>query len=256
MSDVLQIHRESRLVSIALNRPEKRNALNVQLCRELVQTIEAAEKDPAIGAILLSGNGKCFCAGMDLSEISERSTDEISSAQEQLFTIGARLGKPLVAAVQNAALAGGTGLVANCHVVIAREDALFGLTEIRLGLWPFLVFRAVTAAVGERRAVELALTGRIFGAAEAREMGLVHEVTGQLEERAREVALGLAESSPTAVRSGLAFVHEVRGRDWESAGEIARRIRNEIFESKDFEEGLEAFREKRAAHWPSLSAPR
>ena len=133
MSDVLELHREGRLLFITLNRPDKRNALNLQLSRELVHALETAEKDASVGAILLSGNGKCFCAGMDLSEITDTNTDEISSVQEQLFTIGARLGKPLVGAVHNAALAGGTGLAANCHIVIASEDARFGLTEIRLG---------------------------------------------------------------------------------------------------------------------------
>jgi len=256
MSNVLEIHREGRLLSIALNRPEKRNALNIQLCGELVGALKAAEQDQEVGAILLTGNGKCFCAGMDLSEINDTNTDEISSVQEQLFTIGARLEKPLVGAVHNAALAGGTGLAANCHIVIAREDAQFGLTEIRLGLWPFLVFRAVTAAIGERRTVELALTGRIFPATEAREFGLVHEVAANSEQRAREAARALAESSPTAIRRGLSFVHEARGKDWKSAGDIARRTRDEVFESKDFNEGLKAFREKRAAQWPSLSTPR
>jgi enoyl-CoA hydratase/carnithine racemase len=256
MSDVLQVYREGRLLHIALNRPEKRNALNLQICRELVHVLERADQDEAIGAILLTGNGKCFCAGMDLAEIANGDTDEISSVQEQLFTIGSRLGKPLVAGVQNAALAGGTGLAATCHIVIAREDAAFGLTEIRLGLWPFLVFRSIAAAVSERRAVELALTGRIFGAAEAREMGLVHEVTPHLEKRAAEVAAALAVSSPTAIRSGLGFVQEVRGRDWDTAGLIARRTRDEVFASEDFREGLQAFLEKRAAQWPSLSHPR
>ena len=252
MSDVLEIHREGRLLRISLNRPEKRNALSASLCRELVRALEAAEKDPAVGAILLAGNGKSFCAGMDLAEMSTVDPAEITAAQEQLFTIGSRLMKPLVGCVQNAALAGGTGLVANCHVVIASEDAMFGLTEIRLGLWPFVVFRSVSAAVGERRSVEMALTGRIFGAQEAREIGLIHEIAPDLQKRAAEVAAGLAESSPTAIRSGLSFVQEVRGRDWKTAGEIARRIRDEIFETDDFEEGLEAFREKRLPRWPSL----
>ena len=88
----------------------------------------------------------------------------MNALHEQLFTIGVRLEKPMVAAVHGAALGGGTGLVANCHVVVALRDAAFGLTEIRLGLWPFLVFRAVAAALGERRAMELALTGRVFRA--------------------------------------------------------------------------------------------
>lgn len=252
MSEVLQIHRDGRLLRIALDRPERRNALNLELCRELVQALEHADHDPAVGAILLSGNGKCFCAGMDLNEIATSDTDAITSVQEQLFTLGSRLRKPVVAAVQNAALAGGTGLVANCHVVIAREDAVFGLTEIRLGLWPFVVFRSVSAAVGERRSIELALTGRVFEAFEAKQMGLVHEVTPGLDERATEVATALANASPTAVASGLTFVQQVRGRDWKTAGEIARRIRNEVFESEDFREGLQAFLDKREAKWPSL----
>ena len=252
MSDILQMRQEGRLLGIALNRPEKRNALNVSLCRELVYALEQADQDPSVGAILLSGAGKCFCAGMDLGELATADTGEIGDVQERLFTIGARMGKPLVAAVQNAALAGGTGLAANCHVVIAREDAVFGLTEIRLGLWPFLVFRAVSAALGERRTVELALTGRIFGAHEAQHMSLVTEVTEHLEVRATEVAASLAQSSPSAMRSGLTYVEQVRGTDWPTAGAVARRMRDEVFESEDFREGLQAFLEKRAARWPSL----
>lgn len=255
MSNLLELNREGRLLRIALNRPEKRNALSAQLCRELVHALESADHDQSVGAILLAGNGKCFCAGMDLIEMSTVDPGEITMAQEQLFTIGSRLRKPLVGAVQNAALAGGTGLVANCHVVIARDDATFGLTEIRLGLWPFVVFRSVAAAVTERRTVELALTGRIIGAREAQEIGLVHEVTQELERRAIEVALALADSSPTAMRTGLTYVQEIRGRDWKSAGDIARRIRDEVFESADFQEGLRAFREKRLPKWPSIQAP-
>ena len=252
MSDLLEANREGRLLCLVLNRPEKRNALNAQLCRDLALALEHADRDPAVGAILLSGNGKHFCAGMDLSEVSAQSTSAINAAQEQLFTVGARIGKPLVGAVQGAALGGGMGLAANCHIVVAREDAIFGLTEIRVGLWPFLVFRTLSTGLGERRTVELSLTGRTFGAQEAREMGLVHEIASDLETRAAELAASLAESSPTAIRSGLSFVHEVRGRDWKAAGEIASRIRDDVFESEDFEEGRRAFQEKRAPRWPSF----
>jgi enoyl-CoA hydratase/carnithine racemase len=252
MAEILESSRQGRLLRLALNRPEKRNALSAQLCRELVHALETAERDQHIGAVLLTGNGKHFCAGMDLSEVGTLANEEINSGQEQLFTIGARLGKPLIAAVQGAALGGGMGLVANCHVVVAGEDATFGLTEIRLGLWPFLVFRVLSAGLGERRAVELSLTGRIFGAQEARQIGLVQEVTNDLEKRAVGLATAIAESSPTAIQSGLAFVQEVRGKDWRTAGEIARRIRDEVFRSDDFEEGVRAFREKRVASWPSI----
>jgi len=252
MSDTVHVVSAGRLLRLAMNRPGKRNALNLELCRALVEALEAADRDPAVGAILLTGNGKSFCAGMDLHEIADADTGAISQVHEQLFTIGARLGKPLIAAVQGASLAGGTGLVANCHIVIAAGDATFGLTEIRLGLWPFLVFRALTAAVGERRTVELALTGRVFSAEEARELGLVHQVAADPAAQALEVASALAESSPTAIRSGLRCVQQVRGMDWKQASEISQRARREVFETADFQEGIRAFREKRKPRWPSI----
>jgi enoyl-CoA hydratase/carnithine racemase len=252
MHDILQIVQQGRVLRLFLNRPEKRNALNAELCRILVDALEEADGDPGIGAILLAGRGKSFCAGMDLSEVTAGDTEEIAQAHERLFTVGSRLGKPLIAAVHGAALGGGTGLVANCHIVITAEDATFGLTEIRLGLWPFLVYRAVAMALGERRTVELALTGRIFPAREAVDMGLAHEVTVDLEKRGGEVAEHLAVSSPTAIRSGLNFVQETRGADWPTAGLSARRFRNEVFQSPDFQEGLRAFHEKRPPRWPSI----
>jgi enoyl-CoA hydratase/carnithine racemase len=149
-------------------------------------------------------------------------------------------------------LGGGTGLVANCHIVIAEAAATFGLTEIRLGLWPFLVYRAVGMALRERRTLELSLTGRIFGSEEARDFGLVHEIAPDAEKRALEVAETVAGFSPTAIQNGLNFVQDVQGLDWEEAGRIARRVRDRVFAGADFQEGLRAFREKRPARWPSL----
>jgi len=253
MSDALQTSLSGRVLRLAMNRPDKRNALNLELCGALVEALEGAGRDEAVGAILLSGSGRCFCAGMDLHEIADIDTSAISLVHEQLFTAGSRLTKPLVAAVHGAALAGGTGLVANTHIAIADEDATFGLTEIRLGLWPFLVFRAMAAAVGERRTVEMALTGRILGAAEARELGLIHEVAADPAARGLEVATALAESSPTAIRSGLRCVQEARGMELRQAGEAAQRARQQVFETEDFREGIQAFREKRKPRWPSIS---
>ena len=252
MSDILRLSRDGRVAHVALNRPDKRNALSAALCHELVKTLEEADHDPGAGAILLTANGKAFCAGMDLDEIGIAGSEAINQAHEQLFTIGARVSTPIVAAVRGPALGGGMGLAANCHIVVAAEDASFGLTEIRLGLWPFLIFRAVAEAIGERRSIELALTGRTFGGREAVELGLAHEVAAEPEARAAEIAFAVAESSPTAVRSGMTFVQQARGRDWHSAGQLALHIRNYVFGSPDFEEGIRAFREKRRPKWPSL----
>jgi len=251
MSDILQVERLGRVMRLTMNRPEKRNALNAALCRELVDAVSRANRDPQVGAVILAGNGPSFCAGMDLAELPQSNPDTVNNVHEQLFTLTMRLAKPLVAEIDGPALGGGVGLVANCHIAIAGERAQFGLTEIRLGLWPFLVFRSVLVAVGERRAVELALTGRIFDPEEACQMGLVHELAADARQRALEVARGLSDASPTAVRCGLSFVQEVRGKDWAMAGTIARRVRDEIFRSADFREGIRAFQEKRQPIWPS-----
>ncbi|HUO31692.1 MAG TPA: enoyl-CoA hydratase/isomerase family protein [Bryobacteraceae bacterium] len=256
MNESLQISRDGRVLLLALNRPERRNALNMNLCTALAAALGQAEADAGVGAVLLLGNGRAFCAGMDLHEVMSPGGGDINAVHEEIFTAGIRMTKPLIAAVHGAALAGGTGLAANCHIVIAAEDATFGLTEIRIGLWPFVIFRTVVAALGQRRATELALNGRIFGASEAREYGLVHQVVepGQLIDRAREMARAVAEASPTAIRAGLAFIRDARGKSWEETGELARQMRNEVFRSADFHEGIKAFQEKRPPRWPSYGA--
>jgi enoyl-CoA hydratase/carnithine racemase len=252
MSEILELTQHGRILRIALNRPESHNALSSDLCRELVDATNRANRDAHIGAIVLTGNGDSFSAGMDLKEFGNVAIETINNVHEQLFTLFMRLGTPLISAINGFAVGGGTGLVANSHIAIASERAKFGLTEIKLGLWPFLVFRAVQGAVGERRAIELALTGRIFDAREAYDLGLVHEVVPDCNQRAMEIAEALTRSSPTAIRSGLDFVQEVRGKEWDTASLIARRVREEVFQSDDFQEGVRAFHEKRQPRWPSI----
>jgi enoyl-CoA hydratase/carnithine racemase len=250
MTDILHSVHEGRLLRLTLNRPEKRNALDAALCRAMVTALDDASADPGVSAILLTANGRAFCAGMDLAEIEEGAdTEEINAVHEQLFTVGSRLSKPLIAGVHGAALGGGTGLVANCHIVVASYEASFGLTEIRLGLWPFLIYRAVEGALGERRTLELSLTGRVFPGREAKDLGLAHEVAEDAAARALEIARTVAGFSPTAVRKGMAFVHQVKGLGWQEAGAVAREVRNQVFAGEDFREGIRAFREKRSPQW-------
>ena len=255
MSKNFEVHLEGRVLRLTLNRPAKRNALSLAMCRELTAALERAERERGVGAVLLTATGSVFCAGMDLDEALEDDAAENAAVHEDLFTIGSRLDVPVVAAVSGPALGGGLGLVANAHVVVAAQDSSFGLTEIRLGLWPFVVYRAVVLAAGERRALELALTGRIFGAQDALAWDLVHYVVqaSEAEDRAFGIAAGLAASSPDAIRRGMAFVNEARGLEWEAAGELAKRSRKAVFEGPDFREGVMAFREKRKPVWPSLS---
>lgn len=253
MSEKLERNREGRLLRVAMNRPEKRNALDSGLCRELVAALREADADDSIGAVLLEGRGPVFCAGMDLDEAVQPGAVENTAVHQELFTIGASLTKPLVAAVHGAALGGGVGVVANAHVVVAAQGTTFGLTEIRLGLWPMVIYHAVAAAVGGRRAFELSLTGRIFGTPEALQYGLIHQAAPavEFEDRALDIAGKLASASSEAIRQGIRFVRETEGLDWKRASEIALADRRRMFASADFHEGVKAFKEKRAPRWPS-----
>ena len=246
--------RLARVCHIALNRPEKRNALNVAMCRELVAAIHDAEGDPGIGAIVLSGNGPSFCAGMDLKDSLNADPVELASIHRALYSTIDRLRKPMIAAVHGAALAGGTGLVANAHIVIAHPDVRFGLTEVRIGLWPVLIYKAMELGLGPRRTLESSLTGRGVNGPEAVRFGLVTEIAIIPLDRALELARQIAGYSPTAIASGLEYAQQVRGCDFSQAGEIGSRLREGLLVSDDYREGVASFSEKRAPVWPSLKS--
>ncbi|HWR53778.1 MAG TPA: enoyl-CoA hydratase/isomerase family protein [Bryobacteraceae bacterium] len=247
-------NREGRVLRLTLDRPEKRNALDAAMCRDLVNAFDDAERDESVGCVLLEAEGSVFCSGMDLDEALAVDAAALSQLHEALFTAGARLRVPVVGAIGGPALAGGLGLVANMHIAIAAQGSSFGLTEIRVGLWPFQVYRAVEAAIGPRRTMELSLTGRIFGTQEALQWGLVQHVVPafELEDRAWAIAEELAGASPEAVCRGMEFARLSRGLDWKAGGELAQRARAAAFASADFREGVTAFREKRKPAWPSL----
>jgi enoyl-CoA hydratase len=188
----LRIEQDGRLCRIALAAPEKRNLLDAAACCDLLRELREAEANPVTGAILLEADGQVFCAGAE-------------SDGEEIFNIGSRISKPIVAAVQGVAISGGLALVANAHVVVAAQGTSFGLTGIREDKWHAAIFRAVAAAVGEHRALELGLTGRIFSTPEALAWGLVHYVVPafELDDRATEIATALAAASPEAIRAAL-----------------------------------------------------
>jgi enoyl-CoA hydratase/carnithine racemase len=250
---LIEVKQDGRVQTIALNRPQKRNALNLELCTQLIEAFDHADVDRSVGAILLTANGPAFCAGMDLKETIDIDQIQLAGIHERLFSTIQRIRTPIVAAVHGAALAGGTGLVANAHIAIAGPDAHFGLTEIRIGLWPVLIFRSIEHAMGERRAVELSLTGRQFSAGEALEYGLIAEIAEDPFKRATEIASGLAAFSPVAIAAGLNYVQQIRGRDWDHAGRVGRLTRDRLLSNPDFKEGSRAFLEKRQPSWPSLT---
>ncbi len=242
---MLETELQDSILRITLNRPEKRNALNFEMCRQMAAAFDQAGSDPETRVVVLTANGNTFSSGMDLTEAGTIDEDSLANIHNALFNIGERFTKPIIAAVNGDALAGGLGLVANAHIVIAAPRIAFGQTEIKIGLWPFLIFRSVARAIGERRAMEWAFTGRSVDVEEAKSAGLVHRICKNPYESAFELARSLAKSSSTAIRSGLGFTHESRGRTWEEAGRIGHGFRRDVMASREFTEGLQAFREKR-----------
>lgn len=249
----LSVHQKHRVLHITLNRPEKRNALTCDMCAGLAESVSSAQNREDIGAIFITAAGQVFCAGMDLDE-AVLPHHNLAAAHEDLFTMGANSVKPIVMCVNGPALGGGLGLVAQAHVALAAQSAVFGLPEIRIGLWPFLVYRAVEAALGARRTLELSLTGRMFQAPEALQWGLIHQAcpAGEVCDRANVVARDLAKASPRTIAAGMQYFRGSRGKSSQEAGKLAAELRTELMASGDFQEGCAAFKEKREPHWPSM----
>lgn len=241
------VSKSNKTCRITINRPEKRNALNIALCRELMSAFREAESDKSISVVLLDAAGPSFSAGMDLSEILDPDFIRDADVHEELLTIGTRFSKPIIAAVQGAAFGGAVALAANAHIVVAAEDAKFCSTEIHIGLWPYVAFRAIAAALGERRAAELALTGRVVSAREAYEWGLVHRVVPQekLLETATQVAVQMEAFDAQALSQGLLFIQQSHSLNSVDAGLVARQFRDRAFRSGAFRALARSFLEKR-----------
>src|SRR5229473_3512265 len=204
----LQLGYDSGVATITLNRPEKRNALSFQLVDEILAALDAVEKSDAL-VVVLTGAGKAFCAGLDLDELKSligKTHAENVEDSRRMVRIFRRLydfPKPTIAAVNGAAIAGGTGLATQCDFTLAVPEAKFGYTEVRIGFVPGIVSSFLIANIGEKRARDLLLTGRIFGAEEAHRLGLVNEIIApeQLMARAQELARQLLENSPASLRA-------------------------------------------------------
>jgi enoyl-CoA hydratase/carnithine racemase len=244
---------KKRVLHLTLNRPDKRNALTAAMCAEIVDQVEGAQENPHIGSILICANGSVFCAGMDLDETGPDGP-ELDELHEKLFTMGVRSLKPIVVGVNGAALGGGLGLVAQGDVVFCSDKSVFGLPEIRIGLFPFYIYRSVEAAIGNRSTLQAALTGHLFHPDDAVQWGLIHRICPavELNDRVKVMARELAKASPEAIRAGLEYVKRSRGLDLVEAGKLASELRARVMKGADFKEGVAAFKEKREPYWPSM----
>jgi enoyl-CoA hydratase len=238
---------------VTLNRPSVRNALNPAMLAALDAALRRLEDDVAARAIVLRGAGdRAFCAGADLKGVADRGTTlqarESFGGLARILEYMARMRTPIIAQVRGYALAGGCGLAAGCDVVVAADDAVFGLPEIRVGLLPLVVMAPILGAVGRKRAMLMILSGEPVTAREAYEMGLVSRVVppGDLESSVSALAATLAGYSPTALGLAKEAASMVPDMEYGAALRYLREMITLVALSDDAREGIAAFFEKRA----------
>lgn len=254
----LLVEEEDGVRTITLNRPERRNAMTPEMQEELIAAMEdAAASDCRV--LVFTGAGEAFCAGLDLSALqgmndksaAEHTADAVRIAR--MFRALYELPKPTIAVVQGAAIAGGTGLATICDFTLAAPGAKFAYTEVRIGFVPALVSAFLTLQIGDKRARDLLLTGRVFTGEEALRLGLVNEVVAleELGARARELAETLKANSPESIAATKRLL-AAQNKEWLD-GAIARALaaNAEARGTHDFREGVAAFLEKRKAVWGS-----
>ena len=244
------------VATVTLNRPEKRNALSQTLVRELEGALGTLEPDPAARVIVLRGAGdKAFCAGADLGGAADRGTTlaarESFAGLPRILEGMARMKTPVIAQVHGFALAGGCGLAVGCDIVVASEDAVFGLPEIKIGVLPLIVMAPILRSVGRKRGMLMILTGEQVSAREAFEMGLVSRVVPRagLETAVSALARTLAGLSPTALGIAKEAAAAQAGMEYGAALRYLRELTTLVFMSDDAKEGIAAFFEKRPPRW-------
>jgi methylglutaconyl-CoA hydratase len=252
----LTFQSDEEIATIALTVPEKRNAISSQMVTDLLGALEQAEHGSA-RVVIITGSGKAFCAGMDLDELQllakqgqQRHLEDARRITKMFYRLHS-FPKPIIAAVNGAAIAGGCGIATLADFTLAVPEAKLGYTEVKLGFMPAVVSVFLRRRIGDKQVRDLLLTGRIVDAAEALRMGLVTEIVPQetLMTRAREIAGLLLAASPTAVARTKKLLLNFDRAAIRAELEVAIEANAEIRSTPDFREGVAAFLEKRRPKW-------
>jgi enoyl-CoA hydratase/carnithine racemase len=246
--------KDAPVARITLNQPDKRNPISPLVAGELAHALEAvAERDDLV-AVVLTGAGKVFSAGGDLSQMGGGGAGEGEVSPISLVELLGRmhaLGKPIIAMVNGHALAGGLGLMVACDLVVASDKATFGTTEIRLGLWPMMITAEIVRNIGRKKSLELMLTGKRIDAAEAERIGLINRAVAHAELEAETMALArdVAGKSPATLRLGLRSFYDTQDMDFEPALRHLEGELGKVLALEDAREGIAAFFGKRDPVW-------
>jgi enoyl-CoA hydratase/carnithine racemase len=245
---------EGALAIVTLNRPDRRNALSLDLMLELIDCLDDISRGPNIRAVILAAAGKAFSAGHDLSEMTGRTINDyrrIFDVCTELMTKIQSIPQPVIAQVQGIATAAGCQLVATCDLAIASEQAQFATPGVKIGLFCTTPMVALSRAVGRKRAMEMLLTGKLVDASTAADWGLVNRVVpaDQLESETRRLACQIAEASSLTVALGKQAYYTQIDLDQPKAYAYAKEVMSMNSLAQDAQEGISAFLEKRVACW-------
>lgn len=252
----LNLSTNNNITTITLNRPEKRNALSVQLVEEMMAAFDEIERS-STQVVILTGTGKAFCAGMDLDGLKslvDKTHDENVRDSERAAKLFRRVYDfplPTIAAVNGAAIAGGTAMATMCDFTLAVPNAKFGYTEVRIGFVPAIVSSFLVWQVGHKIARDLLLSGRTFDADDAYRFGLVNEVIDpdRLMFRATELATELMQNSPSSMRVTKKLINGFISKTLDQQIGDAIQDNAGIRTTDDFREGISSFLEKRKPKW-------
>lgn len=249
MAELVRLEHDGPVAVITICRPERRNALNLQVKQEIVEQLRAAQQDAAIAAIVLTGDGGYFVAGTDIAEMQAMTpTDHLRLATDQVFHAIRQSDKPLIAAVEGYALGGGCELALACDIVVAAEDAVFGQPEIRVGIMPGAGgTQRLLRAAGRHKTLLWSLTGDTIPAPTAYASNMVSELVAKGQARARAVAIAaqIAAMPPLAVQAVREAVRLGADVPLDTALALERRLFERLFDTQDQKEGMRAFLEKR-----------
>lgn len=258
MNEVVKTDRDGAVLRITINRPERRNALNEEVCAGIAAAIDEAEATHGVRVIVLTGSGdKVFCAGGDLKPGADGTPFVIDPANPrhyviQLFRRLERCGVPVIARVNGHALAGGLGLVCACDMAVSTDVAQFGVPECKLGLFPMMILSYLMRIIPRRKLYEIATTGEPFSAAEALAMDIVNHVVpaAQLDAKLEWLIARIADKSPTAIKLGKQAFRAIEDMPLDKAFEYTQLMLPLMAMTADAKEGFAAFNEKRAPQWP------
>lgn len=253
---VVLLEKSDRVATITINREERRNALSNRVIHDLRQAVGECRDDQGVRVVVLRGAGdRAFCAGGDLSEMSEREDyfgAHVGRSQlAELFEDLWALGKPTIARVAGYAVAGGFGLALACDFIVASDTSVFRVPEVDSGLWGFMITVPMLRSMPPKLALELMLTARKMDAQEAERRGIVHTLTSleDLDARVAELSGVLAAKPPHAVREGRDAFYSVVDADAGAALAALRPMLTVLVNGPEAAEGLAAFNEKRSPSW-------